>query len=135
MAFHLLDTNAVSRFVRRVDVGLAAQIERNAESCLISAVTWFELEFGAAKRPDLPVLRRRMELLREAFPRVEAFDDDAAFHASTVRAYLERLRPNAQPIGPYDLLLARQALSLGAVLITANVREFARVPGLKMENW
>jgi tRNA(fMet)-specific endonuclease VapC len=52
-----------------------------------------------------------------------------------VRVILETLRPNAQPIGPYDVLLAGHALALGATLVTHNTREFARVPGLTVEDW
>ena len=59
---------------------------------------------------------------------------DAAFYGF-LRAHLARLKPNAQPIGPYDLMLAAQALRLGAVLVTNNTEEFARVPGLSVENW
>ena len=131
----LLDTNVVSRFARRVDLGLVAHVEREAADCLVSTVTWYELEYGAAKRPDVPALRKRLELLREIFPESIPFGEDAAFHAGVVRAQLERLRPNAQPIGPYDVLLAGQALSLGATLVTANTAEFSRVPGLVVENW
>ncbi len=131
----LLDTNAVSRFARRINPALVSRIEHATTDCLVSAVTWFELEYGTAKRPDLPALRQRLELLREIFPETVPFGEDAAFHAGVVRAQLERLRPNAQPIGPYDVLLAGQALSLGATLVTANVAEFSRVPGLVVENW
>lgn len=52
-----------------------------------------------------------------------------------IRAHLETLKPNAQPIGGTDMLIAAQALRLGAILVTANVREFNRVSGLKVENW
>jgi tRNA(fMet)-specific endonuclease VapC len=52
-----------------------------------------------------------------------------------VRAHLARLKPNAQPIGPYDLMLAAQALRLSAVLVTHNIAEFARVPHLPFEDW
>lgn len=45
------------------------------------------------------------------------------------------MRPNAQPIGPYDILLAGHALSMGAVLVTHNTRGFTRVPGLAVEDW
>jgi tRNA(fMet)-specific endonuclease VapC len=133
--FWLLDTNAVSRFGRRINRNLVARIEREAVGCLVSTVTWYELEYGVAKRPELTALRTRLELLREYFPEAVPFAEDAAFHAGVVRAQLERLRPNAQPIGPYDVLLAGQALSLGATLVTANVAEFSRVPGLVVENW
>jgi tRNA(fMet)-specific endonuclease VapC len=59
---------------------------------------------------------------------------DASYYGF-VRAYLARLKPNAQPIGPYDLMLAAQALRIGATVVTNNVSEFARIPGLAFENW
>ncbi len=52
-----------------------------------------------------------------------------------MRAHLETIRPNAQPIGPCEVLLAGHALALGAVLVTHNVREFSRVPRLVVEDW
>lgn len=131
----LLDTNAVSLFARKRDLALCARIEVEATECLVSAVTWYELEYGAARRPDLATLRRRLDLLREAFPEIEDFGEEAAFHAAAVRAALEGLRPNAQPIGPHDVLIAGHAISLGATLVTGNVSEFQRVPGLRVENW
>ncbi len=53
----------------------------------------------------------------------------------SVRAHLARLKPNAQLIGPYDLMLAAQALRMGAVLVTHNGAEFGRVPNLAVEDW
>lgn len=132
---YLPDTNVFSRFLRERDVRLRDRLEAELEFCRLSPICLFELEYGAAKRPDLPVLRQRVERLRELIPSAGGFGDDAAFFAGRIRAQLENLRPNAQPIGPFDLLLAGQALSLGAVLVTANVREFSRVAGLQVENW
>jgi tRNA(fMet)-specific endonuclease VapC len=66
---------------------------------------------------------------------VESFDDHAAHHTGFVRAFLANLKPNAQPIGAYDALLAGHALALGAVFVTHNTAEFARVPGLAVEDW
>ena len=71
----------------------------------------------------------------DPFPGVAPFDAAAAYQSGIVRAYLARLRPNAQPIGAYDALLAGHALALGAVFVTHNVAEFSRVPGLVVENW
>ena len=94
-----------------------------------------ELEYGAAKRPDLPVLRMRVARLREIIAaEVDYTFADAAVYGG-VRAHLARLKPNAQPIGPYDLMLAAQALRLGAVLVTHNIAEFGRVPGLTVDDW
>ena len=132
---YLPDTNVVSRYLRGRDRKLRDRLLVKLEECRLSAVVLMELEYGAAKRPDLAMLRARMDLLREMFPAVAAFDEEAAFHTGQIRAHLATLRPNAQPIGPYDVMLAGQALSLGAVLVTANTSEFARVPGLVVENW
>ena len=132
---YLPDTNVVSRYLRGRDRKLRDRLLVKLEECRLSAVVLMELEYGAAKRSDMTVLRTRMDLLREMFPAVAAFDEEAAFHTGQIRARLATLRPNAQPIGPYDVMLAGQALSLGAVLVTANTSEFARVPGLVVENW
>jgi len=70
-----------------------------------------------------------------AGPAVEDFDEYAAQLAAEVGASLETMRPNAQPIGPYDVLLAGHALAMGAVLVTHNTGEFSRVPGLSVEDW
>jgi len=76
-----------------------------------------------------------LKFLRAAIPAIEDFDEQAAIRAAEVRASLEMMRPNAQPIGPYDVLLAGHALSMGAVFVTHNAREFVRVPGLLVEDW
>jgi predicted nucleic acid-binding protein len=59
------------------------------------------------------------------------FDESTAVHAGRIRAYLE---PRGIKIGPMGTLLAAHALSIGATVVTGNMREFARVPGLAAEN-
>jgi tRNA(fMet)-specific endonuclease VapC len=93
------------------------------------------LEYGAAKRPDLPALRTRIARLREIIGDQADYTGADARYYGAVRAHLARLKPNAQPIGPYDLMLAAQALRLGAVIVTHNTAEFARVPHLTVEDW
>lgn len=132
---YLPDTNVFSRFLRERDAHLRERLEAELEFCRLSPICLFELEYGAAKRSDLPILRQRVERLKTLIPSAGDFGDDAAFFAGQIRAQLESMKPNAQPIGPYDLLLAGQALSLGAILVTANLREFSRVSGLQVENW
>ena len=75
--------------------------------------------------------KAKVDLLSGALPRLR-FGVAAAEHAARVRAYLESL---GTPIGPYDTLLAGHALSLSLIVVTANVTEFSRVPGLAVENW
>lgn len=67
---------------------------------------------------------------------VLAYDFDAAVHSGQLRAELAR---GGTPIGPYDQMIAGHARSLGLVLVlvlvTNNIREFERVPGLRIEDW
>jgi len=97
----------------------------------ISTITLAELEYGVAKSQH--VSSNQTALLKFLAPiAVMPFDDSAAVKYGQIRAYLQG---NGMKIGPYDLLIAAHALSKGLILITNNTREFARVPGLSMENW
>jgi tRNA(fMet)-specific endonuclease VapC len=60
------------------------------------------------------------------------FDEADSAHAADIRGHLRRI---ALPIGPYDVLIAGQARRHGATLVTSNMREFQRVPGLMVMNW
>jgi tRNA(fMet)-specific endonuclease VapC len=101
-------------------------------SLYISTVVLFELEYGNAKS-QVPLksglrLRRLLSEPIEVLP----FNEGDAVSAGSVRAMLEARK---QPIGPYDTLIAGQALARGLTLVTANQREFARVDGLLWEDW
>ena len=137
MIRYLPDTNVWSRYLRDRpdDAALCARVEAELPLCRLSAIALMELEYGAAKRPDIPAFRERIERLAALFPRVDPFDAACARQSGIVRAQLATLRPNAQPIGLYDALLAGQALALGAIFVTDNLAEFRRVPGLTCENW
>jgi tRNA(fMet)-specific endonuclease VapC len=134
---YLPDTNVWSRYLRgrSEDLPLRLRVEANLPLCRLSSIALMELEYGAAKRPDVPAFRERIERLRFVFPEVAVFDAACASQTGVVRAFLATLRPNAQPIGPYDALLAGQAIALGAVFITDNLGEFGRVPGLRCASW
>ena len=132
---YLPDTNVFSRYLRGEDAGIKAKLEANLRFCRLSSVVLSELEYGAAKRPDLAMLRTRVARLREVIADEADYTCQDAFYYGALRAHLARLKPNAQPIGPYDLMLAAQALRLGAVLVTNNTAEFARVPNLSVEDW
>jgi tRNA(fMet)-specific endonuclease VapC len=92
----------------------------------------FELRYGAAKsaRPDRNA-RRIADFLSGPIE-VLPFEPAAADEAGDIRAALERAET---PIGPYDVLIAAQARGRDGLLVTANEREFARVPRLKLEDW
>jgi tRNA(fMet)-specific endonuclease VapC len=135
MPLYLLDTNALSRLARGIDQAIADKVALHVEDCVLSAVAWYELEYGVARSHDRVKSGVRLALLRSIFPFVRAFGEDEATQAAIVRADLETMKPNAQPIGPNDVLLAGHALALGAVFVTHNVREFTRVPRLVVEDW
>jgi tRNA(fMet)-specific endonuclease VapC len=132
---YLLDTNALSLFMRGKDALLRDKVLENLEGCRLSAIVLAELQYGAQKRPDMPVFAQRIEKLCDMFAEVSAFDEDAAWHTGRIRAHLENLKPNPQPIGPYDTQIAGHALSLGATLVTHNTDEFKRVPNLIVIDW
>jgi len=132
---YLPDTNVFSRYLRGEDERVKVKLETNLRFCRLSAVVLSELEYGAAKRPDLPMLRARVTRLREIIAGEAEYTCVDASYYGAIRAHLARLKPNAQPIGPYDLMLAAQALRLGAVLVTHNTAEFGRVPEIRVEDW
>lgn len=114
---------------------MKAKLEENLRCCRLSAVVLCELEYGARKRADLPVLRQRVNRLRQILADELDYTCEDAGYYGAVRAHLAGLKPNALPIGPYDLMLAAQALRLGAVVVTHNPAEFERVPHLTVEDW
>lgn len=131
MSLLLLDTSIASAIIsQRVDLSAQlAQLER-ADWC-ISAITRAELQFGVMRRPDATRLARLVEAFLAA-ARTEPFGDRAADEYGRVRSALER---QGVGIGVADELIAAHALSLGAVVVTDNVRHFQRVAGLQALNW
>lgn len=128
---YLLDTNVISDFIRNPRGAAAERIRRVGESNLgASAIVSAELLFGAAKSGSAR-LRTRVEEALSAMP-VLPFAPPADAVYARIRAHLEAA---GAPIGGNDLLIAAHALALDLCLVTANRREFARVPGLRCENW
>ena len=129
-----LDTNAVIASINLRPPTVRARLEQalaEAAPVGLSAIVLFELWYGIKKsaRAGLNTLTLATFLALEvtSLP----FEPDDA-QAADIRAALER---TGTPIGPYDVLIAAQARRRDALLITANRREFARVPGLRMEDW
>jgi tRNA(fMet)-specific endonuclease VapC len=92
----------------------------------------FELWFGIAKSTRRAVNAERLVLFLHGGLDLLPFDADDARAAGEIRVVLEA---RGTPIGPYDLLIAAQALRRGATLVTSNLREFERVDGLKLVDW
>lgn len=102
-----------------------------AGACCLSAIVTAELRTGLAKMVADEARARKLEDFISLFP-VQDFDDAAARHYGEIRADLEE---RGVAIGPLDLLIAAHARSLGASLVTGNVREFRRVKGLAVTSW
>ena len=109
---------------------MAVTIRAGDRPC-ISSVTLFELWTGILHGRGRPRERRELDDLVTKLP-VLSLDDNDARRSAEVRSALER---RGTPIGPYDMLIAGQALARGLTLVTGNIREFERVDGLRLENW
>ncbi len=128
---YLLDTNILSDLVRNPQGKVAAQITTVGEDAVCtSIVVAAELRFGAEKSGSTE-LTDRVNLILTALD-VLPLELPVDRHYGEVRQHLEH---RGTPIGPNDLLIAAHAITLELTVITANVREFLRVPGLKVENW
>ena len=99
--------------------------------CAISTVTGYELYTGVEKCANRTKERAKVDLLLKTVHQMP-FESGAAMEAARIRAVLES---QGQPIGPYDTLLAGQALAYSLTVVTANTKDFNRVPGLVLENW
>jgi len=132
---YLLDTNAVIAVLkdRPADVRLRLRraVSRGA-SIAVSSVVIYELWYGVARSERRRENAERLRVFLSGRIEVAAFDAEDAETAGDLRATLEAA---GTPIGPYDMLIAAQALRSGATLVTASVEEFARVRGLAWQDW
>ncbi len=127
----MLDTNIVSDLARNPQGRVAERIALvGPEAICVSIITAAELRYGCEKKGS-PRLFAQIEAILDAIP-VLVFDSpgDAAY--GVIRFELER---EGKPICANDLLIAAHACALEVVLVTANTREFNRIPGLSVENW
>lgn len=131
MLRYMLDTNICIDVIKHHPPPLRDAFNRHSEHLCISSVVLAELLYGAEKSAQPDHNRDTVERFAAHLDIVH-FDDRAAAHYGRLRADLER---QGQPIGPYDLMIAAHARSLGLTLVTNNEREFQRVPGLLLENW
>jgi len=128
----MLDTNICIYVLQNRSKRLQHKFRAEKELC-ISSVTYAELCFGIEN--SAPSLRSARWEQLDLFTRlltIEALDWSVGKHYGRLRAWL---REQGKPIGNNDLFIASHAQSMDAVLVTNNVREFARVPDLKVENW
>lgn len=126
---YLLDSNAIIALLKG-HAGFIARLKRcDPEDVAISAIVAHELFYGAYRSRRRADNLARLDALR--FPILE-FDGEDARRAGELRA---ALADAGTPIGPYDILIAGQAIARGLVLVSHNRGEFARVPDLRWEDW
>jgi tRNA(fMet)-specific endonuclease VapC len=128
----LLDTSVCIPLINRTDQSTAERLLEHAPgSVFLCSVVKAELHFGARNSGRVGENLERVVRFCRAFESL-SFDDEAAGHYGVVRAQLRR---EGRPIGANDLMIASIALVGELTLVTRNLDEFARVPGLQVERW
>lgn len=126
VAIALLDRTA-ARVRARFDAARA-----DGETMAVSIVVYHELMFGAAASRRREANEWKIALLLSQEIAILPVEEADARHAADIRAHLRRL---GKPLGPYDVFIAAQARRAGATLATGNVRDFQRVPRLRVTDW
>ena len=132
---YLLDTSVVVALLRNRPDWVRERLRRAVDTggvLAISSVVLFELWYGVARSGRRRENAARLRAFLGGDITVLPFDDGDAARAGELRAELD---VGGKPIGPYDLLIAAQALRRGITLVTANTSEFGRVDGLAVEDW
>jgi tRNA(fMet)-specific endonuclease VapC len=135
MTTYLLDTNACIALINGTEINVRRRFKRavaRESVILLSSIVAFELWYGVAKSQRKDSNTQRLETFLGGPLEWALFDEDDARAAGFVRAELETV---GRPVGAYDVLLAGQARRRGAIIVTSNTKEFARVQGLKWEDW
>ena len=132
MSKYMLDTDICIFITRKSEPSLLERIESvPLEQQCISVVTLAELLYGVQVSSKKKANQEVVDLFAQ---HIEVLDwtPDAAKHYAEIRADLKK---KGQQLGSNDLLIAAHARSIGAVIVTNNVKDFGRVKGLKLENW
>jgi tRNA(fMet)-specific endonuclease VapC len=130
-----LDTNIVISIVNGRSSSLRHRLGeqmRAGTPVALPVVALFEMRYGFAKSDRREHSERLLEKFLALGVDVVPFETEDAAQAGDIRAHLES---KGTPIGHYDYLIAAQARRRGAALVTLNVREFSRVPGLIVTDW
>ena len=127
----VLDTSVCVEILRGNPRAIATLATRSPDDVALSSMTCAELRYGALRARLRQRALSRLESFISAFE-ILPFDEQAAIHHAEVR---EALASRGLTIGERDLVIAATALAHGAAVATGNLREFARVPGLTIEEW
>ncbi|MDM8565660.1 type II toxin-antitoxin system VapC family toxin [Candidatus Halobeggiatoa sp. HSG11] len=128
---YLLDTNIISNLVKRPTGIIFQQItEIGEEKICTNIIVDCELRFGIRKSGSIKLAKQLEQILNTID--ILPLETPCETYYAQIRTHLEQA---GTPIGPNDLLIAAHALTLNLTVVTANIREFSRVPNLKVENW
>ena len=131
MLTFMLDTNIIIYIMKKRPKQVKEHFKLHSGQMCISSITLGELVFGAEHSQQT---ERNLSDIEEMTARLDVlpFDDKAAYHFGRIRSDLYRM---GSPIGPYDMMIAGHARASAMILVTNNLKEFERVPGLQLENW
>ncbi len=132
MSQYLLDTNICIYIINKRPESVYKKFKKvKLENISISSITDFELRYGVEKSQRS---EKNFQILEDflSYLNIVAFDSSASMIAASLR---NRLENKGEMIGPYDILIASQAIAKDLVLVTNNEKEFKRIKELKIENW
>jgi len=132
---YMLDTNICSFIMREQPEAVLMRLEQavlRRDRIVVSAITYAEMRFGAIGKKASP---RHAQLVEAFCARLDAilpWDRNAVDATTEIKAALTAA---GNPIGPNDTAIAGHAIATSAILVTNNIKEFERVPGLTFEDW
>jgi tRNA(fMet)-specific endonuclease VapC len=131
MLEYMLDTDICIYVMKNHPAELRRRFNRLAEQLCISSITLAELYYGAEKSARVP---ENIAAIDEFTARLDvlAFSPKASRHYGQIRTELERA---GTPVGAHDMLIGAHARAEGLIIVTNNLREFTRMPGVRAENW
>ena len=129
---YMLDTNICIYIIKKHPIQVLTKLKKKSISDVcISSITLAELEYGVQKSER--TAQNALALAEFLAPlEIVPFDEAAAIEFGKIRSYLEK---KGLKIGEYDTMIAAHARALGSILVSNNIKEFERVPELKIENW
>lgn len=131
MLKYMLDTDIAIYTLNNKPDKVRTRFKKHYGQICLSSITLMELIYGAEKSSNP---EKNLSIIEGFAARLEVlpYNSEAAAHSGQLRAELAKI---GKPIGPYDQMIAGHARSHGLILVTNNLKEFKRVPGLRIENW
>ncbi|TGK08797.1 type II toxin-antitoxin system VapC family toxin [Leptospira fletcheri] len=128
----LLDTNICIYIINKRPDSVYKKFKKiELENIYISSITEFELRYGVQKSRFFEKNKKALDDFLN-YLNILSYGREETEISARIRSELEK---SGNPIGPYDLLIASQAVSNGYILVTNNEKEFKKIRGLKIENW